>query len=41
MFKQAANAVGASAVDVNNGDMKSRELDSTNTVSPVANWMKK
>ena len=41
MFKQAAKAVGASAVDVNNGDMKSRELDSTNTVSPVANWMKK
>ena len=41
MFQQAAKAVGASAVDINNGDMKSRELDSTNTVSPVANWMKK
>jgi hypothetical protein len=41
MFKQAAKAVGASYNDVNKGDMRSRELDSTNTVSPVSNWMKK
>jgi len=41
MFLQAAKAVGASAVDVNNGDMKSKELDDTHTVSPISNWMKK
>ena len=41
MFQQAAKAVGASAKDINKGDMKSRELESTYTVSPVANWMKK
>lgn len=41
MFNQAAKAVGASANDINKGDMKSRELESTYTVSPVANWMKK
>ena len=41
MFQQAAKAVGASAVDVNKGDMKSKELDDTHTVSPISNWMKK
>ena len=41
MFQQAAKAVGASTEDINKGDMKSRELESTYTVSPVANWMKK
>jgi hypothetical protein len=41
MFKQGAKAVGASVHDVNKGDMKSKELKSTNTVSPVANWNKK
>jgi hypothetical protein len=40
MFDQAAKAVGASSKNINKGDMKSRELDSTYTVSPVANWMK-
>lgn len=41
MFKQAADAVGADYQDVNNGNMNSEELTSTNTVSPVSNWMKK
>ena len=36
MFKMAAKAVGAKYDDVNHGDMQSRELDSTNKVSPVA-----
>lgn len=36
MFKQAAKAVGASYTDLNHGDMKSKELDSTNKISPVA-----
>ena len=36
MFKQAAKAVGADYTDLNHGDMKSKELDSTNKISPVA-----
>ena len=36
MFKQAAKAVGASYKDLNHGDMKSKELDTTNKTSPVA-----
>ena len=36
MFKQAAKAVGADYKDLNHGDMKSKELDSTNKISPVA-----
>ena len=36
MLKKAYKAVGASHKDLNNGDMSSRELDSTNKVSPVA-----
>jgi hypothetical protein len=36
MLKQAYKAVGASNNDLNSGDMKSKELDSTNKVSPVA-----
>ena len=36
MFKKAAKAVGANYDDVNHGDMQSKELDSTNTTSPVA-----
>lgn len=36
MLKQAYKAVGASYKDVNGGDMKSKELDSTNKASPVA-----
>ena len=35
MFKDAAKIVGAEYKDVNNGDMRSKELDSTYTVSPV------
>ena len=41
MLKQAYKVVGANYKDENNGDMESQELDSTYTVSPVANWMKK
>jgi hypothetical protein len=40
MLKDAYKAVGADYKDLNNGDMNSEELDGTNTVSPVANWMK-
>lgn len=36
MLKQAYKAVGATYHDMNNGDMKSKELDSTNKTSPVA-----
>jgi len=36
MFKKAAKVVGAKYTDLNKGDMKSRELKTTNTVSPVA-----
>ena len=36
MFKQAAKAVGADYEDLNRGDMESKELDTVNTVSPVA-----
>lgn len=40
MLKQAYDAVGADYEDLNKGDLESRELDSTNTVSPVAQWQK-
>lgn len=40
MLKDAYKAVGAEYQDINGGDMESQELKSTNTVSPVANWMK-
>ena len=36
MFIQAAKAVGADYTDLNHGDMRSLELDTTNKVSPVA-----
>ena len=36
MLKQAYNVVGASYKDLNKGDMKSKELDTTHKVSPVA-----
>ena len=36
MLKKAYKAVGASYQDVNKGNMKSMELDTTNKVSPVA-----
>jgi len=38
MFDQGAKAVGASSRDMNSGDMKSKELDHTNSVSPVSTW---
>jgi hypothetical protein len=41
MLKIAYKIAGANYEDINHGDMKSQELDGTNTVSPVANWMKK
>lgn len=36
MLKQAYKAVGATYQDLNHGDMKSRELQDTNSTSPVA-----
>ena len=36
MLKKAYKAVGAEYEDVNNGDMRSQELESTDKVSPVA-----
>lgn len=36
MLKQAYKAVGANYKDLNHGDMRSLELDTTNKVSPVA-----
>lgn len=38
MLKKAYKAVGAKYHDVNKGDLKSKELDSTETVSPVAKF---
>jgi len=40
ILKQAYKLAGATYKDLNHGDMNSKELKSTNTVSPVANWMK-
>ena len=36
MFVQAAKVVGADYEDLNHGDLRSLELDSTNKTSPVA-----
>lgn len=41
MIRLAAQVAGVKIDDVNKGDMESRELPSTNTVSPVSNWNKK
>jgi hypothetical protein len=41
MLKQAYKAVGADWQDMNHGDMVSKELEGTYTVSPVSNWNKK
>ena len=41
MLKQAYEVAGAEYHDLNDGDLESQELDSTNTVSPVAQWMDK
>jgi hypothetical protein len=40
MLKKAYQATKTDYVDINKGDMKSKELKNTNTVSPVNNWMK-
>jgi hypothetical protein len=40
MLNQAYKAVGAKVIDLNHGDMESKELDTTNNVSPVADWQK-
>ena len=40
MLKQAYKAVGADYHDLNKGDLASKELESTDTVSPVAQWQK-
>jgi hypothetical protein len=36
MLKQAYQAVGADYEDINKGDMRSQELESTHKASPVA-----
>jgi hypothetical protein len=41
MINQAFKVVGADYDDINKGDLESKELDSTNTVSPVSNWNNK
>jgi hypothetical protein len=41
MLLMAYKATNVEYQDVNKGDLRSQELDSTNTVSPVANWMNK
>jgi hypothetical protein len=41
MLKDAYKAVGAEYTDLNHGDMISKELEGTYTVSPVSNWNKK
>lgn len=42
MLDQAYKAVGAAFHDLNSGaDFDSKELDNTNTLSPVAQWNKK
>ena len=38
MLKQAYKAVGATFSDMNHGDMASKELDDTHTVSPVTGF---
>ena len=40
MLKQAYKLAGADHTDLNHGDMSSKELFGTNTVSPVSNWNK-
>lgn len=40
MLKRAYEATKTAFVDLNKGDMMSKELDGTNAVSPVSNWNK-
>lgn len=41
MLKQAYELAGVKYQDLNGGDLHSGETDTVNTVSPVAQWMKK
>lgn len=41
MLKLSYKAVKADYEDINHGDLNSKELDSTNTTSPVSQWMKR
>lgn len=41
MLKKAYTATKTAFIDLNKGDLMSKELDGTNTVSPVSNWNKK
>ena len=41
MLKRAYKATKTAYVDLNKGDLMSKELDNTNSVSPVSNWNKK
>ncbi len=41
MLKLAYEATKSQYVDLNNGDLTSKELPGTNITSPVSNWMKK
>lgn len=41
MIRLAAKVADVDIEDLNHGDLESTELPSTNTVSPVSNWMKK
>ena len=38
ILKQAYKMAGANHNDLNHGDMNSKELDGTHTLSPVASW---
>ena len=38
MLKQAYKAVGSKYTDINRGDMRSQELPSTNTTSPITGF---
>lgn len=40
MLKRAYEATKTAFVDLNKGDLMSKELSDTNTKSPVSNWMK-
>lgn len=35
MLKQAYKAIGSKAIDLNHGDLRSQELETTNKISPI------
>lgn len=41
MIRLAAKVADIDVEDLNHGDLESTELPSTNTTSPISNWMKK